>query len=294
MTVRLGKIELTAVQSLHTEESRTLVEQRVPEQQGSVFQDLGRDPVTLLLEGLLLGEQALPTLEKLRQAQAKAEPLSFAADIAEGSELTEVVIEDFRARQVAGYAARFRFSLRLREHVEPPQPAGAATAAVDRGVQADAAGWADDNVAAAGVLQDPASLGSALAERPGLLQQVDMDDLGGAVTQNLDAMDTEQLGGMLATVGELDPGKASALFEGIQKAGGLGQMLQKYIAEGTSFIAQLRKIPLSSIMKAFSGGLEFLKALKDVADKASKLVGDIGSLQLPKEIDAIVKRGGKG
>ena len=111
MTVRLGKIELTAVQSLHTEESRTLVEQRVPEQQGSVFQDLGRDPVTLMLEGLLLGEQALQTLEKLRQAQAKAEPLSFAADIAEGSELTEVVIEDFRARQVAGYAARFRFSL---------------------------------------------------------------------------------------------------------------------------------------------------------------------------------------
>lgn len=293
MAVRLGKIELTAVQSLHTEESRTLVEQRVPEQQGSVFQDLGREPVTLVLEGLLLGDDALPTLEKLRQAQSKAEPLSFAADIAEGSELTEVVIEDFRARQVAGHAARFRFSLRLREHVEPPQPAGAATAAVDSGVRADAAAWSDDNLAAAGVLQDPASLGSALADNPALLQQLDMDDLGSAVTQNLDAMDTGQLGDMLATVGEIDPNKASALFDGIQKAGGMGAMLQKYIAEGTNFVEQLRKIPLSSLMKAFSGGLEFLKALKDVADKASKLVGDIGSLQLPPEIDAIVKRGGR-
>lgn len=291
MTVRLGKIELTAVQSLHSEESRTLVEQRVPEQQGSVFQDLGRDPVTLVLEGLLLGEQAMSTLEKLRQAQAKAEPLSFAADIAVGSELTDVVIEEFRARQVAGYAARFRFSLRLREHVEPPQPAGAATAEVDAGVQADAAAWADDNLAAAGVLQDPASLGTALAERPGLLDQMNMDDLGAAVAGNLDGLDTGQLGGMLSAIGDVDPSKASALFEGIQKAGGMGAMLQKYIAEGANFIEQVKKLPLSSIMKAFSGGLEFLKALKDVADKASKLLGDIGSLQLPKEIEAIVKKG---
>ena len=45
MSVRIGKIELTGVQDLHTEEARTLVEQRVPEQQGSVFQDLGREPL---------------------------------------------------------------------------------------------------------------------------------------------------------------------------------------------------------------------------------------------------------
>jgi hypothetical protein len=30
MSVRIGKIELTGVQDLHTEEARTLVEQRVP------------------------------------------------------------------------------------------------------------------------------------------------------------------------------------------------------------------------------------------------------------------------
>ena len=68
MTVRIGKIELTGVQDLHTEEARTLVEQRVPEQQGSVFQDLGREPLTLVIEGLILGDEALSTLENLRQA----------------------------------------------------------------------------------------------------------------------------------------------------------------------------------------------------------------------------------
>ncbi len=290
MTVRLGKIELVAVQSLHTEESRTLVEQRVPEQQGSVFQDLGREPVTLLLEGLLLGDDALITLEKLRQAQAKAEPMSFAADIAVGSALTDVVIEDFRARQVAGHAARFRFHLRLREHVEPPQPAAAATAPVDSAVQADAAAWAGDSVAAAGVLQDPASIGGALAAQPGLLQQLDMDERAASVTRNMDALDAGQLGGMLQSIGDLDPSKASALFDAIGEAGGLGQMLGKYLQEGADFIEQVRKLPISALIKAFSGGLEFLQALKKVADSAGQLVGDIAALQLPPEILDIARQ----
>ncbi len=72
MSVRIGKIELSGVQDLHTEEARTLVEQRVPEQQGSVFQDLGREPVTILIDGLLFGEESLSALETLRQAHAKA------------------------------------------------------------------------------------------------------------------------------------------------------------------------------------------------------------------------------
>lgn len=289
MSVRLGKIELKAVQSLHSEESRTLVEQRVPEQQGSVFQDLGREPVTLVLEGLLLGDEALGTLEKLRQAQAKTEPLSFAADIAVGSELTDVVIEDFRARQVAGYTSRFRFTLRLREHVEPPQPAGAATAPVDAGAQADAAAWADDNLAAAGVLQDPASLAGTLADNPAVLAQLDMDELGASLVDNLDTLDADQLGGMFASVADLDPSKASALFDGISKAGGLGSMLSKVMDQAGSFIEMIKKLPITSILKAFSGGLDFLAKLKAVAEKAGKLVGDIGALELPPELGKIVK-----
>ncbi|NML13682.1 DNA circularization N-terminal domain-containing protein [Azohydromonas caseinilytica] len=291
MTVRLGRITLDAVQSLHTEESRTLVEQRVPEQQGSVFQDLGREPVTLVLEGLLLGEAALQTLEQLRQAQAKAEPLSFAADIAVGSELTDVVIEDFRARQVAGYEARFRFTLRLREHVEPPQPAATASTPVNQGVQADAAAWAGDNVAAAAVLEDPASLGEALAANPALLEQLDMDQLGGAVARNLDGLSADQVGGLLGAVGQLDPAKAHGLFESLQKAGSLGALMGKYLKEGASFIDKLRNIPLSSLMKAFAGGLEFLQKLQQVANDAGKLVSDIGALELPPGVKALVDKG---
>ena len=292
MTVRLGRIELTAVQSLHTEESRTLVEQRVPEQQGSTFQDLGREPVTLLLDGLLLGDDALQTMEKLRQAQAKAEPLSFAADIAVGSELTDVVIEDFRARQVAGYAARFRFTMRLREHVEPPQSSASADVAVDAGVQVDGAAWAGDNVAAAGVLQDPASIGGVLADNPAVLDQLDMDDLGGSLAANLDGLSADQLGGAIGAVGALNPAKAASLFESLKEKGALGGMLAKYLAEGAAFADKLRNLPLSSLMKAFSGGLDFLQKLKAVADSAGRLVGDIGALQLPPGLQALLKKAG--
>ena len=91
MSIRIGKVELIGIQEAYTEETRSLVEQRVPDQQGSVFQDLGREPVTVVLEGFLFGPEVLPDLEKLRQAQEKAEPLPLAADISAGTELTDVI-----------------------------------------------------------------------------------------------------------------------------------------------------------------------------------------------------------
>ena len=293
MSVRIGKIELTGVQDLHTEEARTLVEQRVPEQQGSVFQDLGREPLTIVIDGLLFGADALSSLETLRQAHAKAEPQSFAADLVVGTDLTEVVIEDFRVRQLAGYRDRFRFSLRLREHIEPPQASDAAMADVNAGVATDAAAWGDGSLAAAGVLQDPASLAAALSANPALLDSLDMDALGDAVANNLDSLDAGQLDGMLNSIAAADPSKAGGLFSALGKAGALGSMLAKYAQEGAAFLKQLDPSKLSSLMKAFSGGLEFLNQLKKVADAASHLAGDIAQLQLPPEIERIVKGGPK-
>ncbi len=291
MTVRIGKIDLTGVQDLHTEEARTLVEQRVPEQQGSVFQDLGREPVTIVIDGLLFGDDALSALETLRQAHAKAEPQTFAADLVVGTDLTEVIIEDFRVRQLAGYRDRYRFSLRLREHIEPPQASDAALAGVNDGIAADGAAWCDASLAAAGVLQDPASLPAALAANPALLDSLDMDALGDTVASQLDSLDASQLNGVLDTLAAADPGKAGGFFDALGKAGALGGMLAKYAREGADFLKQLDPAKLSSLMKAFSGGLDFLKQLKDVADSATRLAGSIRHLELPAELERIVKGG---
>ena len=44
-------------------------------------------------------------------------------------------------------------------------------------------------------------------------------------------------------------------------------------------------------MKAFFGGLDFLKQLKEVVDSVTCLVGSIKDLKLPPELDCIIKGG---
>ena len=144
-----------------------------------------------------------------------------------------------------------------------------------------------------GVLQDPASLPAALAANPALLDNLDMDALGDAVAGNLDKLDTGQLNGMLDTLAAADPTKAGGLIDALGRAGALGGMLAKYAQEGADFLKQLDPSKLSSLMKAFSGGLDFLKQLKAVADSATRLAGAIRDLKLPPELDRIIKGGPK-
>jgi hypothetical protein len=287
MAVRIGKIELTGVQNLHTEEARALVEQRVPEQQGSVFQDLGREPLNLLLEGLLFSEEALSSLEKLRQAQQKAEALSFAADVVVGSDLTEVIIEDLRVRQIAGYAHRYRYSLRLREYLRPPQPANAALAPVNAGIQADADAWGADSLAAAQALQDPASLPGLLEKQPGLLNQLDPKDLGASIAQNSGLLSGKDFSGILKAIGKIDPAKVIELIQAVKDAGSLGAFIQKYADEGLDFLSDLTGVDLSkaaSLVRALAGGVEFIQKLKTVGERAGKLVHDIGQFDPIAEV----------
>jgi hypothetical protein len=279
MAVRIGKIELNGVQELHTEESRTLVEQRVPEQQGSVFQDLGRDPVSIILDGLLFSAEALSSLENLREAQIKAQPLAFAADIAVGTDLTDIIIEDIKIRQVAGYAHRYRYSMRLREYKQPPEPANAAQQPVNDAVAADAETWSDDSLAAASVLQDPASLPEALQKNPGLLAHVSASELAGSISQNASSINGSKFSEILNAVKKIDPAKVIELIQAVRDAGSLGEFIQKYADEGLDFASNLTGIDLrkaGSLIKALSGGLEFIKALKKIGDSASKLIKDLG------------------
>ena len=284
MAVRIGKVGLTGVQSLHTEESRTLVEQRVPEQQGSGFQDLGREPVTLVLEGILHGEDASSTLETLRAAQAKAEPMAFAADIVVGTELTDVIIESFRVGQVAGSVNLYQFVLRLREHVEPPQRTGASAAAVNATATRDAEAWGADQMAASGVLQDPAGLPEALAANPGMLAALDEGELAGALGRDLDALSAGQLDGVLSAVANADPTKAEGLLGKLKEAGTLGSMLAKYASEGAAFLKGIDFNKLGALAKAFSGGLDFLQKLIEVGRRGATLIDTIRALELPKGI----------
>lgn len=289
MTVRIGKIKLLGVQDIHTEETRNIVGQRIPAQKGGVVQDLGRDPVIVSITGLLFGEQTLSDLEKLRQAQESAKPLPFAADIAIGTELTEVILEDFKVRQLAGYQSRYRFTIRVREHIAPPQSPEKALAPVNEAVAADADAWAADSTAAAGALQNPETLSGALQESPQLLSRMSSEDLAGALADNAEALDVDCVGGILQSVGARDPEKMGMMLDSMNKKGALGGLMDKFAQAGASLKQMLSGINLTALgqglVNLFSAGVELLRLLKDLFKKIPDILKQLksGSSQLDLE-----------
>jgi hypothetical protein len=274
MPVRIGRIELVGLTNIYTEDARNLVQQRVPGQSGSVFQDLGREPVTVVMEGILLGDDTQAALEDLRQAQTKAQPMSFAADAISGAELTEVLIADFRVKQLAGHQNRFSFYLKVREHQEPPQPTNAGAAAVDKAVANDAASWAGGAVDAAAVLQNPDSLMSAVDKNPGLLGHLSAGELGSVVSQVKGKLSGRNFGTLLSALGKVNPQIIGDFIKVLQGGGNLGSFIEKLATEGINVLEELTGVDLGaalSIVKGIAGASDFLAKLKRVVHEAEAL-----------------------
>lgn len=275
MPVRIGDLEIIGAQSLGTEENRNLVEQRVPGQSGNAVQDLGRGPVTITLEGLILGEQALDSLEKLRQAHSKAEPLPFSSDIAAGTDVTDVIIEDLQARQIAGYKSRYWFTLRVREHIEPPESPLAGQLAVNAGISGDADNWAGGALGASSVLQSPGSAAGALSSQPGLLDHLSMGDLGSSISGAVGDLTGGDFGNIIKSISEIDPGQAIEMVGELIEGGSLGQLMQKYAQEGLDVLEGLTGIDFGlgeSLIKGLMGATEFFKRLEAISEAAGDLV----------------------
>jgi hypothetical protein len=274
MPVRIGKIELVGLTNIYTEDARNLVQQRVPGQAGSVFQDLGREPVTVVMEGILLGEDTQAALEQLREAQTKAQPMSFAADAIAGAELTEVIIADFQVKQLAGHQNRFSFFLKVREHQEPPQPANAGVAAVNDAVANDAATWAGGAVDAAAVLQNPDSLMSAVDKNPGLLGHLSAGELGSVVAKGQGKLSGKSFGSLLGALGKVNPQIIGDFIKTLQDGGNLGSFIEKLATEGINVLEELTGVDLGaalSIVKGLAGATDFLAKLRRVVDEAQAL-----------------------
>ncbi len=212
MPVRLARRDLNAVQAILTDEGRRWVEQHVPGRSGSIFQELGRSAVRLRLEGLLVGEDALETLETLRHAQAEAQPVPFAADITAGMDFTDVLIDSLQVHQVAGYRSRYWYRLQLREHVEEPVAPAAVQAEVDAGIEADAAAFTAGAVDASSAVQDVTALPELAEANPGLLDHLSMDDLAGGLDAAASGLSGGDLDGILSAAG-LDEGALGAITE---------------------------------------------------------------------------------
>ncbi|EDM74217.1 hypothetical protein PPSIR1_14710 [Plesiocystis pacifica SIR-1] len=290
MTVQLGDIELTRLQGVEVDEGRNLVEHRLVGATGSVFQDLGRGSIRLILRGLLLGEVALEEIETLRSAHADGTPLRFSGDVAVGSEITEVLIEDFEVHQIPGYAFRYEFTLRVREWTEPPEAPGAALAAVDAEVAADGLGRVEEGVAIGGALDDPGALAALIDGNPDFLSRIDVGELAQAVLGALGGLDAMDFAHLASALTGVDVDKFVGLVEALAEADSLGDVLGILADEGIDLLEEITGIDLSeasALVQAFVGGPEFINKLQEVTDAAQALLDTIADFDPLAEVEPL-------
>ena len=140
MKTILDQLTLPQVQEIITCDRRALPEHKPPGMGGSLFQNLGRSPTSILLWGVATGSGAFAFTEKLEKIFRAGKPVRFVADIVTDSRISKVVIENLEIQDLAGKPARFAYVLSLRESVSPAR--SQSTQSVDAGIAADGANLA--------------------------------------------------------------------------------------------------------------------------------------------------------
>jgi hypothetical protein len=119
----IGQWEVPRIERIQTLEERRIARLPVPGLLGDIQQDLGAASLTVEIAGSLHGDEARDAfLQSLRESFRAGNPVSFAADITNASELDRVLIDELQLAEVNDSADSFHYRVVLREYVEPPQP----------------------------------------------------------------------------------------------------------------------------------------------------------------------------
>lgn len=140
----LDDLELIQVQEITTYDRRMLAEHKPPGMEGSLLQNMGRRPGTLVLWGVKSGPDALDFVEQLDDKFKAGNPVPFVADIIADAEIEQMLIDDLVWQEVAGRPNRYTYLLTLREYIEPVEPED--TSFLDTDILDDAQGLIDDLV----------------------------------------------------------------------------------------------------------------------------------------------------
>ncbi len=122
MRPMLDDLELPLVQEISTFDRRTLAEYKPPGMDGSIIQNLGRNPSCILLWGIACGDESRDFLDKLETKFKAGSPVPFTADIVTDSNIDDVLIDNLRLQELAGKPDRFAYILTLRQHQVPVEP----------------------------------------------------------------------------------------------------------------------------------------------------------------------------
>jgi hypothetical protein len=119
----IGEWEVPRIERVGTAEGRRLARLSVPGLVGDLHHDLGRHSLAVEIVGSLHGDAERDDfLAKVREPFNAGEPLAFVADITSATELEQVLIEGLELEESNESADSFRYSVRLRQYVEPPEP----------------------------------------------------------------------------------------------------------------------------------------------------------------------------
>jgi hypothetical protein len=153
----LGDFELPRVTRLETLEARDFLELPIPGRAGSLFQDLNRRPTRIVIEGSVFGEQTgLDFLSTVREKYLAGEPLTFTSDIATGTEIQYVLMQQLHVQAEASAPDQIDYAVWLAE-CPPPPPPGGVLDGIDAGLLDAASAMLDT---AMGALDALAALGS--------------------------------------------------------------------------------------------------------------------------------------
>ena len=138
----LDDLELPQVQEITTYDRRMLAEHKPPGMAGSLLQNLGRRPGSLVLWGVKTGPDALAFIEDLNGKFRTGAPLPFVADIIADAAIAQMIIDDLQWQELAGKPDRYAYVLTLREYIEPVEPED--TSFLESDILDDAQGLIDD------------------------------------------------------------------------------------------------------------------------------------------------------
>ncbi len=149
----LGDWELPSVTRLETLESRALVQMEIPGRAGNLFQDLNRQPARVVVEGSVFGQDpGQEFLTTVREKFTAGEPLTFVSDIATGTEIQYVLVQQLHVQAAASHADQIDYSLWLIECPPPPPPSDI-LGGIDAGLLDQAAGMLDTALGAIDALE---------------------------------------------------------------------------------------------------------------------------------------------
>ncbi len=123
--------EVRTVYDVHVEGKRSIVELKVPGSSGNVLQDMGREPITILIKGEVWGPDAKATVTSLKTKSDTGDSVPFTSDLLAAASVTEVIIEELEVDQVAGNPTRYRYLMLLREYKEGGEAAEGAASETD-------------------------------------------------------------------------------------------------------------------------------------------------------------------